>query len=388
MPPASSSVRASSAPQFVVSGAAACVERSLAVHEQDLISLLGVRGIFVPSGNHTRKDLSYRRVPPAGATRRLWRWRGRGSLSHSDWRADAISGGGSQSASRAASPCHRGSNFCNMLREMTLSKSEFESGNVQRLACLEIKGGNERVDYSLELPRLIALVSCRPMAPATRGGDLHYFSVCSQGSVSRIALADVAGHGEVVSDVANTLRDLLRKHADKWDQSDVVRELNDCFLSAGGADYATILLLSHYSGSGEILFTSAGHLPPIWYRAETKQWTFLTDSTLYGMEPANLPIGLIAGTPYSQTAIQFGPDDLLILYTDGVTESTDEAGRLLDTKGFLELVQGVPVASASDTGQRLLAGLEAFRGASPAADDETLVVLQRRQSADGPDWPH
>ena len=32
---------------------------------------------------------------------------------------------------------------------------------------------------------------------------------------------------------------------------------------------------------------------------------------------ANLPIGLIAGTPYSQTAIQFGPDDLLILYTDG-----------------------------------------------------------------------
>ena len=78
----------------------------------------------------------------------------------------------------------------------------------------------------------------------------------------------------------------------------------------------------------------------------------------------------------------------MILYTDGVTESIDDTGTLLDTKGFLQLVQSVPVASASDTGQRLLAGLEAFRGACPAADDETLVVLQRRQSVDGPDWPH
>jgi phosphoserine phosphatase RsbU/P len=271
---------------------------------------------------------------------------------------------------------------------MTFPKSQFESGNDRRLACLEIKGGNERVVYSIELPGLIAWVSCRPMAPATQGGDLHYLSVCSQGFVSRIALADVAGHGELVSGAANTLRDLLRKHADEWDQSDVVRELNDSLLRDAGSDYATALLLSHYSGSGEILFTNAGHLPPIWYRAETNQWSFLMDSTLYAEKPANLPIGLIAGTPYSQTAIQFGWDDLLILYTDGVTESTNATGRQLDTKGFLELVHGVPVLSASETGQMLLTRLEAFRGASPAADDETLVVLQRSQAGDGEEWPH
>src|SRR5215472_16954060 len=271
---------------------------------------------------------------------------------------------------------------------MTVPKTQSETKDGRRLACLEIKGGYERAAYTVELPGFVAWVSCRPMAPASRGGDLHYLSVCSRGFVSRIALADVAGHGELVSDVAVTLRDLLRKHADEWDQSEVVRELNDSFLNAGGADYATALLLSHYSGSGEILFTSAGHLPPVWYRAESNQWTFLTDSTLYAKIPANLPIGLIAGTPYSQTAIQFGWDDLLILYTDGVTESTDDAGRVLDPKGFLELVHGVPVASASDIGQMLLARLEAFRGASPTADDETLVVLQRRQTAEGSVWPH
>jgi len=244
---------------------------------------------------------------------------------------------------------------------MTLPKPEFESGNARRLACLEIKGGNERVDYSIELPGLIAWVSCRPMAPATQGGDLHYLSVCSQGFVSRIALADVAGHGELVSGAANTLRDLLRKHADEWDQSDVVRELNDSLLRDAGADYATALLLSHYSGSGEILFTNAGHLPPVWYRAETNQWTFLTDSTLYHEEPANLPIGLIAGTPYSQTAIQFGWDDLLILYTDGVTESINEAGRLLDTRGFLELLKSLPLASACRTDAARRTGVISWR---------------------------
>jgi phosphoserine phosphatase RsbU/P len=269
-----------------------------------------------------------------------------------------------------------------MLADMTLPKSESESANARRLACLEVRGGNERVAYSVELPGLIAWVSCRPIGLATRGGDLHYLSVCSQGFVSRIALADVAGHGELVSAAADKLRDLLRKHADEWDQSDVVRELNDSFLSnAGGVEYATALVLSHYSGSGEMLFTNAGHLPPIWYRAETNEWTFLMDSTPYAEEPANLPIGLIAGTPYSQTAIQLGWNDLLILYTDGVTESTDDAGRLLDREGLLELVQHVALGSPSNTGQGLLAGLDAFRRASPATDDETLVVLQRCQPA-------
>jgi sigma-B regulation protein RsbU (phosphoserine phosphatase) len=266
--------------------------------------------------------------------------------------------------------------------------SQFESGNVRRLACLEIRGGNERVAYSIELPGLIAWVSCRPIAPATEGGDLHYLSVCSQGFLSRIALADVAGHGEIVSAAANKLRDLLRKHADEWDQSDVVRELNDSFLrEADGTEYATALVLSHYSDSGEILFTNAGHPPPIWGRAVTNEWSFLTDSTPYAKEPANLPIGLIPGTPYSQTAIQLGWDDLLILYTDGVTEAANDAGRLLNTDGFLGLVREMSVGSAPAIGQGLLAGLEMFRGATLAADDETIVVLQRCRPPFDNVWP-
>ena len=51
----------------------------------------------------------------------------------------------------------------------------------------------------------------------SQGGDLHYMIVCSRGALSRVVLADVAGHGEVVSSVADRLR--TRKHVDTWPQS-------------------------------------------------------------------------------------------------------------------------------------------------------------------------
>jgi sigma-B regulation protein RsbU (phosphoserine phosphatase) len=248
----------------------------------------------------------------------------------------------------------------------------------ERLACLEIRGGNERASYSIDLPGMAAWVSCRPLTPATRGGDLHYLSVCSQGFVSRITLADVAGHGELVSSIAERLRDVLRKHSDAWDQSDVVRDLNESFLAgAEGMQYATAIVLGYYAGTGELLFTNAGHLPPLWYHAAEKRWTQMLESSPYSKEIADLPLGMIPGTPYSQTAVQIEPGDLIVLYTDGVTDSTNDSGAHLDNHGLLELAQCISVGSASEAGRDLVESLDAFRGTIPPNDDETVVVLER-----------
>lgn len=249
---------------------------------------------------------------------------------------------------------------------------------MQRLACLEIRGGNERASYSIDLPGMAAWVSCRPLTPATRGGDLHYLSVCSQGFVSRITLADVAGHGELVSAVAERLRDVLRKHSDAWDQSDVVRDFNESFLAgAEGLQYATAVVLGYYSATGELLFTNAGHLPPLWYHAAEGTWTLMLESSPYSKAVADLPLGLIPGTPYSQTAVQIEAGDLIVLYTDGVTDSTNHSGAHLDQRGLLTLAERIPFSSASQTGQRFIELLDAFRGAVPPNDDETFVVLER-----------
>lgn len=253
------------------------------------------------------------------------------------------------------------------------------SGDVYRLACLELRGGNRSAVYRAELPGLNAWVSCRPLQPATHGGDLYYMSVCSHGSVSRVTIADVAGHGESVSAVAGHLRDALREYADQWDQSALIRQLNETFLK-GSSDgqFATAFLLSHYAETGELLFTNAGHLPPLWRRAALGEWSFLQDLTPYSKEIADLPLGMIPGTAYRQTAVQLEPDDLLLLYTDGVSESHDDRGEQLGLDRLLEIAAGLPSDSAAAAGEALLEAVARFRGSAPPTDDETVVALHRR----------
>jgi serine phosphatase RsbU (regulator of sigma subunit) len=249
---------------------------------------------------------------------------------------------------------------------------------VHRLACLEVRGGNHLAAYAAELPGLAGWVSCRPLQPSPRGGDVYYMSACSRGAMARVVLADVSGHGEAVNAAAGRLGDALRQHVDQWDQSILIRQLNDTFLKgAVRSQFATAFLASYYSGSGELLFTNAGHVPPLWYRAGAREWTLLSEFTPLSKEIIDLPLGLIAGTPYSQTAIQLEPGDLLLLYTDGISEAHDESGTQLGLERLLSLARNLPRESAAAAGKALLAAVARFRGAAPAADDETVLALKR-----------
>ncbi len=255
-----------------------------------------------------------------------------------------------------------------------------EAEKVHRLACLEVRGGNHLAEYSTELPGLAGWVSCHPLRPSPLGGDLYYLSACSKGVIARVVLADVAGHGEVVSSSAVRLHDALRQHVDDWDQSALIRQLNDDFLKgAERAQFATALLASFCSDSGELLFTNAGHVPPLWYRTATQEWSLLYDSTPLSKEIVDLPLGLIPGTSYHQTAVQLEPGDLLLLYTDGVSESYDESGAQLGLDRLLSIARSLPTESAVAAGKELLTAVAQFRGAAAPADDETVVALQRRE---------
>jgi serine phosphatase RsbU (regulator of sigma subunit) len=191
----------------------------------------------------------------------------------------------------------------------------------------------------------------------------------------------VAGHGQLVSSVADRLRDGLRKHVNTWDQSILLQELNNAFLAgANGVQFATAFVLGHYVQSGEVVFTNAGHVPPLWYRAAERKWLTISHSTPYATEIADLPLGIIAGTPYTQTAIQLSPGDLLVLYTDGISESRDAAGRELGCDQLASFASTVPVEQPDEAGEALLSCVEMFRRPVPAADDETMVVLRRNAS--------
>lgn len=250
-------------------------------------------------------------------------------------------------------------------------------GEIYRLACLEIRGGNHTAVFHAELPGLNAWVSCRPLEPATSGGDLYYMSVCSQGSISRVTIADVSGHGEQVSVVAQRLRDGLREYADQWDQSALIRRLNDGFLrGAVVGKFATAFFLSHYAATGELLFTNAGHLPPLWYHAASRQWTLMEDTEPEPRAIVDLPLGMIPGTAYRQNAARLAHGDVLLLYTDGMNESEDPRGEQLGIARLLELARGVPISSAEAAGEALVAAVANYRGSAAPGDDETVVALR------------
>jgi len=248
------------------------------------------------------------------------------------------------------------------------------------LSCLEVWGGNQHVSALLELPGLLAWVESAPYKEAAEGGDLHYLSACNNGVVARIALADVSGHGTEVSGIAENLRKLMREYVNYWDQTEFVQRLNDAFpKDDSGMKYASAIILGFYRGSGELLFTNAGHLPPLWYRADKREWSFLREDSPAAKDSIEgLPLGLIPGTSYQQTAVQLMPGDLLVLYTDGVSESFNGEEKELGLQGLLEIAAAVPVHSPAAAGFALLAAVDAFRGGEPRRDDATVLVLQRQ----------
>src|SRR5262249_36171196 len=87
-----------------------------------------------------------------------------------------------------------------------------ESETPHGLVCTEVWGGNRKVSRTIELPSLRAWVASHPINDEEGGGDLHYMSVCDYDLISRVALADVSGHGQDVSAVTQTLRQLMHEN--------------------------------------------------------------------------------------------------------------------------------------------------------------------------------
>jgi len=256
-----------------------------------------------------------------------------------------------------------------------------ESEKPHVLVCNEVWGGNRRVIRTVRLPSLVAWVASVPISEGEGGGDLHYMSVCDHDMISRVALADVSGHGRDVNAVTQTLRKLMRKNINAWDQADFMRRLNDTFGRGGNDKYATAIVLSFHRVTGRLAFSNAGHLPPLWYHAAQRAWGWLDEGTdPQAKKVTGLPVGLIPWSDYRQTVVTLKPSDFLVLYTDGITDAENGTGQDLGREQLLEWARQAPVDSPRALGEDLLQRLELFRGGL-RNDDETLLVLQREEES-------
>ncbi|MGA9392705.1 MAG: PP2C family protein-serine/threonine phosphatase, partial [Candidatus Sulfotelmatobacter sp.] len=154
-------------------------------------------------------------------------------------------------------------------------------------------------------------------------------------------------------------------------------------LGGGGRLTKPDISLATKSGRFNLLttFSNAGHLPPLWYHAAERAWGWLEEGTdAQSRKVSGLPVGLISGADYRQTIVTLKPLDLLVLYTDGITEAENGSGQELGREQLLEWARQAPVDSPRALGETLFQQLELFRGRS-RNDDETLLVLQREEES-------
>jgi serine phosphatase RsbU (regulator of sigma subunit) len=242
------------------------------------------------------------------------------------------------------------------------------------LQCMEIWGGSESADTAASTPGLDLYVHSRPYRQAAGGGDVHFVSLCGGGVITRFVLADVSGHGEKVAGLARSLRDLMRRHINRKSQERLVGELNRRFAELGHASrFATAVVGTYLTKGDRLTMSNAGHPRPLWYRAALGEWSFVDGAGGEGL--TNLPLGIDDSTAYPQVELALGKGDLVLFYTDALTEAADGDGRLLGEAGLLDLLRFLDPTEPAMLPAALVGRLNEYRGGRVADDDLTFLLL-------------
>ena len=124
----------------------------------------------------------------------------------------------------------------------------------------------------------------------------------------------------------------------------------------------------------ELTYTLAGHEPPILFRKDAQGWS----ATI--LPGGGLVAGVIEGQEYAMESIQLKSGDLLLAYTDGITDAVCYENtrfgrdRLLDT--VMQSLREHPERSATEVLEHVFWSLRQFSGLAGQADDETLVMMR------------
>ncbi len=249
------------------------------------------------------------------------------------------------------------------------------------LRCMEVWGGNNRVDASVQTFGLDAWVYSRPHGPQpTDGGDVYYLSSCASGNITRLMLADVSGHGRGAAGAAEQLRTLMRKNINQVSQRTLMSQLNEQFTGETEAGcFATALVFSFFAPSRTLEVSNAGHPAPFVFRAARGTWSPLKHCHHHtSRQLANAPLGIQESVKYRNQRTKLATGDMVICFSDAVTERVCRDGKQLGMARLETLLNQLQLDQADKAIPRLLDALDGLGqlGLDQADDDMTVLLFR------------
>lgn len=209
----------------------------------------------------------------------------------------------------------------------------------------------------------------RTLPSRTVSGDYYDFFVRGDGTVD-VVVADVCGKGMAASILAASVQSAFQAWAAEHFPPDrLCARLNDLVHRRTSPEkFVTFLAALYDPETGAVVYSNAGHNPGILLRASGGH------ERLPAQGP---PLGLFPGTRYGSGSLTLAPGDLLLLYTDGVTETANAEDDEFGLDRLIELVSGVAARPLDEIERAIGDGLAAFAAGVPFGDDRTVVLLRR-----------
>jgi phosphoserine phosphatase RsbU/P len=201
-------------------------------------------------------------------------------------------------------------------------------------------------------------------------GDFYDAFYPQAGGKLLLAIADVAGKSIPAALLMASFQASLHTIAvGGATLGELVSRLNGYIFahSLGGQRFTTAVLSEFDPLTRELIYVNSGHNAPVLRRKA---------GNLERLEASGLPLGIQQQAAYAIAAVQMGPGDALILYTDGVTDAVNERGEELGDERWLSAVRSLADANAADSLQFLMRHVDEFVKSAPQFDDITCLVLR------------
>jgi sigma-B regulation protein RsbU (phosphoserine phosphatase) len=198
-------------------------------------------------------------------------------------------------------------------------------------------------------------------------GDLYDFLPYAGGQLG-ILLGDVSGKGAAAALYAAMAIGMLRNLAQPGQPPTMLLEEANklLFERKVGSRYLTAMYAKWFPRERRLIIANAGQPRPILLRGDT-----IEDLAVVG-----IPLGLLEGSSYEQLDVRLQPDDLLVLVSDGITETTNEARHQYGEERLKTVIRENHKASASELLRILFDDVQKFAAGGVQDDDRTIIVAK------------